>query len=38
VNKILGQFTFVEDGKQLKFEGKYVVVPRPNAATILRIK
>jgi hypothetical protein len=31
-----GQFTFVEDGKTipLKFEGKYVVVPRPNAATI----
>jgi hypothetical protein len=30
-----GQFTFVE-GKTipLKFEGKYVVVPRPNAATI----
>ncbi len=31
-----GQFTFVEDGKTvpLKFEGKYVVVPRPNSATI----
>ena len=31
-----GQFTFVEDGKTvpLKFQGKYVVVPRPNSATI----
>lgn len=31
-----GQFTFVEDGKTipLKFSGKYVVVPRPNSATI----
>jgi gliding motility-associated protein GldM len=31
-----GQFTFFEDGKTvpLKFEGKYVVVPRPNSATI----
>ncbi|MBA0885118.1 type IX secretion system motor protein PorM/GldM [Flavobacterium undicola] len=31
-----GQFTFVEDGKTipLKFTGKYVVVPRPNSATI----
>ena len=34
--KIGGQFTFVEDGKTipLKFEGNYVVVPRPNSATI----
>lgn len=33
---INGQFTFLEDGKNipLKFAGKYVVVPRPNAATI----
>ena len=33
---IAGQFTFVEDGKTipLKFSGKYVVVPRPNSATI----
>jgi len=33
---INGEFTFVEDGKTipLKFEGKYVVVPRPNEATI----
>ena len=33
---INGQFTFLEDGKNipLKFEGKYVVVPRPNSATI----
>ncbi|MDG2433220.1 gliding motility protein GldM [Flavobacterium sp.] len=33
---IAGQFTFVEDGKTipLKFTGKYVVVPRPNSATI----
>ncbi|WP_298116091.1 gliding motility protein GldM [Flavobacterium sp.] len=31
-----GQFTFVEDGKTipLKFQGKYVVVPRPNSANI----
>ena len=31
-----GQFTFTEDGKTipLKFTGKYVVVPRPNSATI----
>jgi gliding motility-associated protein GldM len=31
-----GQFTFVEDKKiiPLKFSGKYVVVPRPNSATI----
>ena len=31
-----GQFTFIEDGKTipLKFEGKYVVVPKPNSATI----
>jgi gliding motility-associated protein GldM len=33
---INGQFTFVEDGKEipLKFEGKYVVVPQPKEATI----
>ena len=33
---INGQFTFVEDGKTipLKFKGNYVVVPRPNSATI----
>lgn len=33
---INGQFTFLEDGKTipLKFQGNYVVVPRPNAATI----
>ncbi|UFH36790.1 gliding motility protein GldM [Flavobacterium acetivorans] len=33
---INGQFTFLEDGKNipLKFKGNYVVVPRPNAATI----
>ena len=33
---INGQFTFLEDGKNipLKFAGKYVVVPRPNSATI----
>ena len=31
-----GQFTFLEDGKELpiNFDGKYVVVPRPNSATI----
>nr|WP_294936801.1 gliding motility protein GldM [uncultured Flavobacterium sp.] len=31
-----GTFTFLEDGKNipLKFEGKYVVVPRPNSANI----
>lgn len=31
-----GQFTFLEDGKELPidFAGKYVVVPRPNSATI----
>ncbi len=31
-----GQFTFTEDGKTipLKFTGKYVVVPKPNSATI----
>jgi len=31
-----GQFTFVEDGKTipLRFTGKYVVVPKPNSATI----
>ena len=34
--KINGQFTFLENGKTvpLKFEGNYVVVPRPNSATI----
>ncbi|QOG68987.1 type IX secretion system motor protein PorM/GldM [Flavobacterium columnare] len=33
---INGQFTFLEDGKTipLKFAGTYVVVPRPNSATI----
>jgi gliding motility-associated protein GldM len=33
---INGQFTFMEDGKSvpLKFEGKYVVIPRPNTANI----
>ena len=33
---ISGQFTFMEDGKSvpLDFTGKYVVVPRPNSATI----
>jgi gliding motility-associated protein GldM len=33
---INGQFTFLEDGKNipLKFAGKYVVVPKPNSATI----
>ncbi len=31
-----GQFTFVENGKSIPvpFEGKYVVVPRPNSATV----
>lgn len=35
-NNINGQFTFLEDGKNipLKFAGKYIVVPRPNSATI----
>jgi gliding motility-associated protein GldM len=34
--KINGQFSFLEDGKNvpLKFEGNYVVVPKPNSATI----
>jgi gliding motility-associated protein GldM len=34
--KINGQFSFLEDGKNipLKFAGTYVVVPRPNSATI----
>ena len=34
--KFGGQFTFLEDGKTipLKFEGTYVVVPRPNTANI----
>lgn len=33
---ISGEFGFLEDGKEipLKFEGKYVVVPRPNSANI----
>lgn len=33
---INGEFTFTEDGKTipLKFAGNYVVVPRPNSATI----
>lgn len=33
---ITGEFGFLEDGKEipLKFEGKYVVVPRPNSANI----
>ena len=33
---INGKFTFVQDGETipLPFEGKYVVVPRPNSATI----
>ena len=33
---INGEFTFLEDGKSipLKFAGNYVVVPRPNSATI----
>ncbi|UQD55017.1 gliding motility protein GldM [Flavobacterium sp. K5-23] len=33
---INGQFSFMEDGKNvpLKFQGKYVVVPKPNSATI----
>jgi hypothetical protein len=33
VNKILRSIYFLWK-QQLKFEGKYVVVPRPNAATI----
>jgi gliding motility-associated protein GldM len=34
--KLAGEFTFIEDGKTipLPFIGNYVVVPRPNAATI----
>jgi gliding motility-associated protein GldM len=34
--KINGKFTFVQDGETipLAFEGHYVVVPRPNSATI----
>ncbi|MFH6958048.1 gliding motility protein GldM [Flavobacterium aquidurense] len=34
--EIKGQFTFLEDGKTipLAFTGNYVVVPRPNSATI----
>ncbi|HBK83579.1 MAG TPA: gliding motility protein GldM, partial [Flavobacterium sp.] len=34
--KIGGEFTFIEDGKTipLKFNGTYVVVPRPNSAII----
>ena len=35
-HKIEGQFTFLENGEELpiKIEGNYVVVPRPNSATI----
>lgn len=35
-HKINGQFTFLEDGKELPIDiiGNYVVVPRPNSATI----
>ncbi|MGF1557302.1 type IX secretion system motor protein PorM/GldM [Paucihalobacter sp.] len=35
-HEIKGQFTFLEDGKELPIEinGNYVVVPRPNSATI----
>lgn len=34
--KLGGEFKFIEDGKpiNLKYEGTYVVVPRPNSATI----
>jgi len=34
--KITGQFTFLEDGQELPIDivGNYVVVPRPNSATI----
>ncbi|MGV9003227.1 type IX secretion system motor protein PorM/GldM [Flavobacterium sp.] len=34
--KINGKFTFIQDGETiaLPFEGKYVVVPRPNSANI----
>ncbi|MFM9988184.1 gliding motility protein GldM [Flavobacterium sp.] len=34
--KLGGKFTFTEDGKkiELPFDGTYVVVPRPNSATI----
>lgn len=34
--KINGKFTFVQDGETipLSFEGQYVVIPRPNSATI----
>lgn len=34
--KFGGEFKFIEDGKpiNLKYEGNYVVVPRPNSATI----
>jgi gliding motility-associated protein GldM len=35
-HKIDGEFTFIENGKELpiKIEANYVVVPRPNSATI----
>ena len=35
-HEIEGEFTFLEDGKELpiKINGNYVVVPRPNSATI----
>jgi len=35
-HKVKGQFTFLEDGKPLEIPitGNYVVVPRPNSATI----
>lgn len=35
-HKIDGEFTFIENGKELpiKIKGNYVVVPRPNSATI----
>ena len=34
--KINGKFTFVQDGETipLAFEGKYVVIPQPNSATV----
>src|SRR5690606_36148982 len=35
-HEIKGQFTFMEDGKPIpiEIEGNYVVVPKPNSATI----
>lgn len=35
-HEISGKFTFIEDGKQvpIDIEGNYVVVPKPNSATI----